>query len=59
MKTYEFNGVINYAHCFSFEVEAKTKKEAIKMAEEKVKMCIDPASAEFQDYILDKPILNN
>ncbi len=57
MKTFEFNGVLEYAHCFSFEIKAKTKKEAIALAKEKVKTLPDPATAEYQGYIIDKPIL--
>lgn len=56
MKEYEFSGVIKYAHCFSFEIKAKNKKEAKEKAEEKVLMLQDPASAEYQDYILDEAV---
>lgn len=58
LKRYEFNGVCTYAHCFCFEIEAKNKKEAKTAALKRMKdgREVDPAMAEFQEYILDEPI---
>jgi len=56
IKSYEVNGVINYAHCYCIEVEAHSQKEARKLAESLIDREIDPAVAEYQDYIMDKPI---
>jgi len=56
-KTYEINGVMTYAHVIGFEVEAKSYTEARQIAKEKTDSLIDPAMAEFQECIFDKPIL--
>ncbi len=55
-KEYEINGVMMYAHCYSFEVKAKNKKEAKKLAEAKIPEYIDDSNTEFQEYIMDEPI---
>lgn len=56
-KTYEINGVVSYAHCYSLEIKAKNKKEAKKKAEERMHSeVIDCQVAEFQEYIMDEPI---
>lgn len=57
-KKYEINGVVTYAHCYSMEVEASSKKEATKIAESRIHAeVIDNQIAEFQEYIMDEPML--
>jgi len=53
MSLYEVNGVIEYAHCFHVEVEAKSPREAKKIIEERLSKMSDPAMAEFQGGIVD------
>lgn len=57
-KKYEITGVIDYAHCFTFEIEAENLKEAKKIADEEAKRYVDPAMAEMQTILVDKPKLN-
>ena len=52
-KTYEVNGVLDYAHCFMRKVKAKNPKEAKKKVEEILSSLSDPAMAEFQGGIVD------
>jgi hypothetical protein len=54
-KLYEINGVVMYASIIHDEIEATSIKEALKIAEEKDYS--DPARAEMQERIIDKPIL--
>lgn len=56
-KKYEVNGVIDYAHTFSVEVEASSPKDAQKKVKEKLGTLSDPAMAEFQGGIVDLGIL--
>ena len=53
---YEFNGVMEYANVFTFEIEAKTEEEAKRKALVEVENHIRPEDAEFIRYILDDPI---
>jgi len=55
-KLYEVNGVLNYAHCFSMEIKAKSPLDAQRKVKKKLSTMSDPASAEFQDGIVDRGI---
>lgn len=55
-KEYEFSGVIDYAHCFTFTIKAKNKREAKELAKIRAKKEIDPAMAEYQTTLIDEPI---
>ena len=52
-KLYEVNGVLQYAHCFRAEVEAKNPGEAKKKVEDNLDHYKDPANAEYQEGIVD------
>ena len=54
-KSYEITGVMTYAHCFSFEVEAPNKKIAKEIAKKEAELRIDPAMAEHQTTLIDEP----
>lgn len=56
-KLYEFNGVIEYAHCFSFMIEAKSVEEAKKKADKELNRHINSSNAEYSSHIIDEPIL--
>lgn len=56
-KEYEVTGVLTYAHCFSVTVYARNQKEAREQVKKGINRLIDPAIAEFQEAIIDKPIL--
>jgi hypothetical protein len=57
LKKYEVNGVLDYAHCFSVEVEAKSPTDAQKIVKAKLASMSNPAIAEFQGGIVDRGIL--
>ena len=57
LKEFEVNGVLEYAHCFSVNVMAKSPSDARKIIKEKLGSLADSASAEFQGGIVDKGIL--
>lgn len=54
-KMYEINGVATYASIIYDEIEAYSKKEALKIAQNNDYS--DPARSEFQERIIDEPIL--
>lgn len=55
-KKYEITGVIEYAHCISFQVRATSIIGAKRVAKKMAKMLIDPASAEYQTTLIDEPV---
>ena len=55
MKNYEINGVISYVHCYSMEIEADSKEEATKIAEEQIGEHINKDNAEYEEYSMDEP----
>ena len=52
-KLYEVNGFLQYAHCFRAEVKANSPKEAKEKVEKNLDYYKDPASAEYQEGIVD------
>ena len=56
MTIYEVNWVIRYAHVFSKEIVANSQKEAKEKMESIIDTVVDGSMAEFDDYIIDKPI---
>ena len=53
MKNYSIQGVMEYAHCVTREIEAKSKKEALQKFKDMVEEFIDPAMAEFQSMFVE------
>lgn len=57
VRKYEVNGVLEYAHCFSEVVTAKSPLDAQRIVRAKLGSLANPAIAEFQGGIVDKGIL--
>ncbi len=58
-KKWEVTGVMTYAHCFWFDdIQATTRKKAVEIARTRALQMYGNADAEFQEILIDKPILN-
>ena len=57
MKQYEVSWIIMFAQVFSKKIEAKSAKEARKIASDNIFIWADSSNAEQCDCVIDKPIL--
>lgn len=56
-KQYEISWILIYAHAFHDIVEASSRKEAFRIAEEHAEKLKDPSYSEFDHYHIDTPTL--